>query len=82
MKTPALNAFQRLEQFARLQKPPATAAAGPTNVYVANEPGGRASVHVTGKLATVSLPFATPGNYSITGQVTSAWRPHGDVGAG
>jgi hypothetical protein len=38
-------------------------------VYVANEPGGRVSVHVTGKLATVSLPFATPGNYSITGQV-------------
>ncbi len=59
-----------LQQFRKLNVPPATAAAGPTNVYVANEPGGRVSVHVTGKVATASLPFATPGNYSITGRVT------------
>ena len=40
------NASQRLEQFAKLQKPAASVPAANASVFVSNEPGGRVSVHV------------------------------------
>ena len=48
------NEFQRLQQFAKLQKPPVPSTP-PANasVFVSNEPGGRTSVHV---LAASSTP--------------------------
>jgi GWxTD domain-containing protein len=66
---------ERLEQFAKLQKPPVSATA---DVFVANEPGGRVTVSVDGGRAVVSLPISAAGSakVQVLGRVeTQSGRP-------
>ncbi len=54
----------------QLNTPPRAPQAGPANHFVANEPGGRVSVIITGHVATVSVPVAASGRFEITGTAT------------
>ena len=49
---------------------------GPTNHFVANQPGGRTTISVTGRQTMISMPLLTQGTFQVSGRVlTQDLRP-------
>jgi GWxTD domain-containing protein len=80
----ALNEFQRIENFRQAAQRPKAQATAPGaaagNVFVANEPGGRATVTVDSEgRVTFALGFKRPGPWGVSMQTT---RADGKEGSG